>query len=186
MNLSTLQPAKGAIKSGRRIGRGQGSGSGTTAGRGNKGHKARSGYTSKNFEGGQMPLHRRLPKFGFSVPNPVKIRTVNVADLEKYVEKGLLEKEITLESFKSIGIIGKKDRLKVLGTGEVSSALTVTAHYFSESAKEKIEKAGGKTVVVFRTIEEAQKMKKELFEEALLTPKVSVDEKKKAAKKLKA
>jgi len=186
MNLSSLHPAKGAVKAGRRIGRGQGSGSGTTAGKGNKGQQSRSGYSRKNHEGGQMPLQRKLPKFGFSVPNPVKIRTINVADLEKFVQKGLLEKDISLEAFKAIGVIGKKDRLKVLGNGEVTSALNVTAHYFSASAKEKLEKAGGKTVVVFRSIEEAQKMKNEPLENALLKPKVSVDEKKKAAKKHKA
>lgn len=186
MNLSTLRPAKGSRKARKRVGRGPGSGNGTTAGRGNKGHQARSGYTQSNTEGGQMPLHRRLPKFGFTVPNPVSERTINVGQLEAFVKKGTLEKEVSLEALKGLGVIGKQDRLKVLGQGELSSALTVTAHAFSESAKEKIEKAGGKVVVAHRTIEEAVHMKNEDLEKALLIEKVSVSAKKAAAKAAKA
>ncbi|NTW48734.1 MAG: 50S ribosomal protein L15, partial [Chlorobiales bacterium] len=97
MNLSTLRPAKGSRKTRKRVGRGPGSGNGTTAGRGNKGHQARSGYSQSNTEGGQMPLHRRLPKIGFTVPNPVSERTINVGHLEEFVKKGALEKEVSLE-----------------------------------------------------------------------------------------
>lgn len=186
MNLSTLRPAKGSRKARKRVGRGPGSGNGTTAGRGNKGHQARSGYTQSNTEGGQMPLHRRLPKFGFTVPNAVSERVINVGQIEALVKKGAFGNEASLEDFKDAGIVGKQDYLKVLGQGELTVAITVTAHSFSESAKQKIEKAGGKVVIAHRTIEEAVHMKNEELQKALLTEKVSVNAKKAAAKAAKA
>lgn len=183
MNLSTLRPAVGSRKSRKRVGRGPGSGNGTTAGRGNKGHKARSGYTSSFKEGGQMPLFRRLPKFGFNSPSREEFETVSVGQLDAWAKKGKLQSEVTLEALAKAGVSAKRRRVKILGDGELSVALTVTAHSFSASAKEKIEKAGGKVIVATRTLEEAKMMEKtKPLQEALVTPKKSVEEIKKAAK----
>lgn len=183
MNLSTLRPAVGSRKSRKRVGRGPGSGNGTTAGRGNKGHKARSGYTSSFKEGGQMPLFRRLPKYGFNNPSREEFETVSVGQLDTWVKKGKLQSEVTLEALAKVGLSAKRRRVKVLGDGELSVALTVTAHAFSASAKEKIEKAGGKVIVAARTLEEAKMMEKtKPLQEALLMPKKPVEEIKKAAK----
>lgn len=144
MDLSTLQPAKGSTKKNKRLGRGVGSGTGKTAGRGHKGAKSRSGYKKKmGFEGGQMPLQRRVPKFGFTNPNRVSYSVLNLDQVQTIAEKkggGSL----TIEDFISAGRIGKKDLLKILGNGELSSAIEVEAHAFSASAVEAIEKAGGK------------------------------------------
>ncbi len=183
MNLSTLRPAVGSRKSRKRVGRGPGSGNGTTAGRGNKGHKARSGYTSSFKEGGQMPLFRRLPKYGFNNPSREEFETVSVGQLDTWVKKGKLQSEVTLEALAKVGVSAKRRRVKILGDGELSVALTVTAHAFSASAKEKIEKAGGKVIVAARTLEEAKRMEKtKPLQEALLMPKKPVEEIKKAAK----
>ncbi|PIO46953.1 MAG: 50S ribosomal protein L15 [[Chlorobium] sp. 445] len=183
MNLSTLRPAVGSRKSRKRVGRGPGSGNGTTAGRGNKGHKARSGYTSSFKEGGQMPLFRRLPKYGFNNPSREEFETVSVGQLDTWVKKGKLQSEVTLEALAKVGVSAKRRRVKILGDGELSVALTVTAHAFSASAKEKIEKAGGKVIVAARTLEEAKMMEKtKPLQEALLMPKKPVEEIKKAAK----
>lgn len=183
MNLSTLRPAVGSRKSRKRVGRGPGSGNGTTAGRGNKGHKARSGYTSSFKEGGQMPLFRRLPKFGFNSPNREEFETVSVGQLDAWVKKGKLQSDVTLEALAKAGVSAKRHRVKILGDGELSVALTVTAHSFSASAKEKIEKAGGKVIVAMRTLEEAKMMEKtKPLQDALVTPKKPVEEIKKAAK----
>lgn len=148
MNLSNLKPAEGSIKHSKRIGRGQGSGKGGTSTRGNKGAKARSGYHSKiGFEGGQMPIYRRLPKFGFKNINRVEYVGINVDMLNKLAE----EKSITvfdIEVFKQNGLISGKDRVKILGRGEINQAITVTAHAFTAKAKQLIEEKGGKANLV--------------------------------------
>ena len=144
MDLSTLQPAKGSTKKNKRLGRGVGSGTGKTAGRGHKGAKSRSGYKKKmGFEGGQMPLQRRVPKFGFTSPNRVSYSVLNLDQVQAIAEKNG-SSTLTIEDFVTAGRIGKKDRLKILGNGELTSAVEVEAHAFSESAVEAIEKAGGK------------------------------------------
>ncbi len=183
MNLSTLRPHEGSRKRKKRIGRGPGSGSGTTAGKGNKGQQSRSGYKRSNREGGQMPLHRRLPKFGFTKPNRVTVRTISLEQIEAFIKKGLLTTEITIQDYKSLGLIRRADKIKVLGDGELESTLKISAHAFSQSAKDKIEKKGGSIEIAQRTLEEASRMKELELEEAIKQPKVEVAEKKKQAKK---
>lgn len=143
MDLSTLKPANGATKNRKRIGRGQGSGRGGTSTRGHKGAKSRSGYSRKiGFEGGQMPLYRRLPKFGFKSFNRVEYIGVNLDTLTTLVKK-LQTNDITLEVLEKNGIISSKDKVKILGRGELNSTINVTAHAFSKTAKEAIESKGG-------------------------------------------
>lgn len=183
MNLSTLRFAKGSRKSRKRVGRGPGSGLGTTAGRGTKGHKSRSGYTSSFKEGGQMPFFRRIPKFGFHNPSREEYEIINLGQIDAWIKKGKLTPEVSLEALAKVGVSAKRRRVKVLGDGEITVAITITAHAFSESAKEKIEKAGGKVILAARTLEEAQRMEKtKPLQEALLLPKRPVEEIKKAAK----
>jgi large subunit ribosomal protein L15 len=182
MNLSTLKPAKGSRKQKKRVGRGPGSGNGTTAGAGNKGHQARSGYTSSFKEGGQMPIYRRLPKFGFTKPNRVDVSTVSLGQISEWMKKGKLTNEITLEALSKAGISAKRNPVKILSDGDLTEAITVTAHAFSEAAKEKIEKAGGKIIVAERTLEEAGMMTSLAPDVALMTPKKNLEEVKKAAK----
>ena len=145
MNLSKLHPAKNSRKNRKRVGRGPGSGYGKTSGRGTKGQKSISGYSRKRgFEGGQMPLHRRVPKRGFTNIFRREYSVVNLARLEK-----LDKKEITIKDLVEAGIIKKEsERVKVLGQGDMASAKTVHAHKFSLSAQKKIEDAGGKAVLV--------------------------------------
>ena len=145
MNLSNLHPAKGSRNSRKRVGRGPGSGMGKASGRGSKGQKSISGYSSKRgFEGGQMPLHRRLPKRGFTNIFRKEYSEVNLDRLEK-----ITKKVVKLKDLKEAGIIKKEsERVKILGRGEISSSRTIHAHKFSRSALEKIEKAGGKVVVI--------------------------------------
>lgn len=145
MNLSTVRAPKGSSEKRKRIGRGMGSGMGKTSTRGHKGQGSRSGSsTMRGFEGGQMPLHRRLPKRGFVNIFKVEYTVVNIGRLAE-----LGETAITPETLKKAGILrSKKTLVKVLGVGELSAALTVQAHKFSASAKEKIEKAGGKAEVL--------------------------------------
>ncbi len=147
MKLNNLTPAVGSTKTSKRLGRGQGSGKGGTSTRGTKGAQARAGYEHKiGFEGGQMPIQRRLPKWGFTNPTRVEYLAVNLAAIEKLaVASGL--KEIGIDEMKSAGLAGKNDLIKVLGNGEISAAVTVTANAFSKSAIAKIEAAGGKAVV---------------------------------------
>lgn len=146
MKLHTLKPAEGSTKSKKRIGRGQGSGRGGTSTRGHKGAKSRSGYSRKiGFEGGQMPLQRRVPKFGFTNPNRVEYKPVNLDELQALVEK-TKAKKVDLELLVSNGIVGKSDLVKVLGRGELSAKVEVEAHKFSASAISAIEAAGGKAV----------------------------------------
>ena len=146
MNLNELQPAKGSKFSRKRVGRGIGSGTGKTSGKGHKGQNARSGGGVRpGFEGGQMPLYRRLPKRGFKNIFAKQYVTINVEDLEK-LENGT---EVTAQVLKDNGIISKTlDGVKILGRGELTKKLTVKVAKFSESAKEKIEKAGGKAEVI--------------------------------------
>ncbi len=148
MDLSKLKPAKGSRKSRKRIARGQGSGFGGTSTRGHKGAKSRSGYSRKiGFEGGQMTLIRRSPKFGFKNRNRVEYKAINLTIIEKLaVEKNITE--INLEVLKESGYISKNDLVKILGNGELSAKVKVTANAFSKSAKEAIEKNGGEAVVV--------------------------------------
>ena len=143
MELSNLKPAKGSIKTKKRIGRGQGSGKGGTSTRGHKGQKSRSGYSKKvGFEGGQMPLQRRVPKFGFTNINRKEYKGINLDVLQELAEKKKL-KEITLETMIDSGLIQKNKLVKVLGGGELKSKLTVQAHAFSKSAIKAIEALEG-------------------------------------------
>jgi large subunit ribosomal protein L15 len=145
MNLSNLQPAEGSRKKDKRRGRGPGSGLGKTAGRGHKGQKSIAGYSrKKGFEGGQMPLHRRLPKRGFTNIFRTVYTEINLDRIAK-----LAGEEIGPEELKSAGLINKKEeRVKILGRGEISVSKKIQAHKFSRSAQEKIEKAGGQAIII--------------------------------------
>jgi large subunit ribosomal protein L15 len=143
MKLNTLKPAEGSVKNRKRIGRGEGSGHGGTSTRGHKGAGQRSGTKRKvGFEGGQMPLQRRLPKFGFKNINRVEYKAINLDTLQYLVDKYNLS-EINHETLVSYGICANKDLVKVLGRGELKGKLSVAAHGFSAAAKEAIEKTGG-------------------------------------------
>ena len=143
-----MKPAKGATHNSKRLGRGQGSGKGGTSTRGTKGAQARAGYEHKiGFEGGQMPIQRRVPKFGFKNPTRVEYKAVNVAAIQALSER-LGKAEIGLEDIKAAGLADTKELVKVLGNGEITAAVTVTADAFSASAVSKIETAGGKTIVI--------------------------------------
>ncbi len=147
MKLHTLKPAEGSTKTNKRLGRGQGSG-GSTAGRGHKGAQSRSGYSSKpGFEGGQMPLQRRVPKFGFKNNNKEYFKAVNLDILEGLAERtksGALSLQVLIDN----GIVGKNDKVKVLGRGELKAKVNVEAHAFSASATQAIEKTGGTATTV--------------------------------------
>ena len=146
MKLNNLKPAAGATHTSKRLGRGQGSGKGGTSTRGTKGAQARAGYEHKiGFEGGQMPIQRRLPKFGFKNPTRVEHQAVSLSALEAIAQSGL--KEFGVEEIKAAGYAGRADLVKVLGNGELKTAITVKADAFSKSAVAKIEAAGGKAVV---------------------------------------
>lgn len=143
MELNNLKPAKGSVKSEKRIGRGQGSGHGGTSTRGHKGQKSRSGYSKKiGFEGGQMPLQRRVPKFGFKNINRVEYKAINISVLQALSEgKGVTE--VTPEVLREAGLIAKNDQVKILGNGALSAKLDVKAHAFSKSAQAAIEAVSG-------------------------------------------
>lgn len=148
MNLHTLKPAAGSTRSVKRIGRGSGSGMGGTSTRGHKGAQSRSGYSRKpGFEGGQMPLQRRVPKFGFNNPGKVTFKVLNLDDLQKLADNHNTN-VLNVEFFQTHGLISKSDKVKVLSRGELKMGIAVTAHAFSATAKENIEKAGGSTSVV--------------------------------------
>lgn len=148
MKLHTLKPAEGSTHSDKRIGRGQGSGRGGTSTRGHNGAQSRSGYSKKlGFEGGQMPLQRRVPKFGFKSPNRVETKPINLDALQVLVDK-LKLKEVTLDILIDNGLAGKKDVVKVLGRGELTAKVDISAHHFSKSAIEAIEAKGGKATVL--------------------------------------
>lgn len=142
MDLSNLKPAKGSVRERKRIGRGQGSGYGGTSTRGHKGAGQRSGNKHKiGFEGGQMPLQRLVPKFGFKNINRVSYRAVNIESIQDLANNGLTT--ITPEELMKSGLAGKNELVKILGNGELTTAVTVKAHAFSKSAEEAITKAGG-------------------------------------------
>ncbi|MBO6237866.1 MAG: 50S ribosomal protein L15 [Bacteroidales bacterium] len=148
MKLNNLTPATGSTHTSKRLGRGQGSGKGGTATRGTKGAQARAGYEYKiGFEGGQMPIQRRLPKFGFKNPTRVEYKAVNVADIEALAAATGLQ-ELGLAEIVAAGLAGKNDLVKVLGNGEIKATVNVTANAFSKTAVAKIEAAGGKAVVI--------------------------------------
>ncbi|MFY0600249.1 MAG: 50S ribosomal protein L15 [Cyclobacteriaceae bacterium] len=147
MQLDSIKPAKGATKNRKKIARGQGSGKGGTATRGHKGAQSRSGYSRKvGFEGGQMPLQRRVPKFGFKNNNKIVMKPINLDTLQQLSDDKKL-KEITPEVLRTNGLVGKNDVVKILGGGELAAKLSVTAHKFSKSAQEAIEKAGGSVAI---------------------------------------
>ena len=148
MDLSNLKPAKGSVKTKKRIGRGEGSGRGGTSTKGHKGAQSRSGYKRKSgFEGGQMPLFRRVPKFGFRNINRVEYRGINISTLQKLVEDKKV-KAVNQEVLIKNGLAGKNDLIKILGMGELKAKLDVTAHAFSKSAISAIEAQGGKATKI--------------------------------------
>ena len=151
LSLNNLHPAPGSTHKKKRVGRGPGSGLGKTSGRGHKGQKSRSGYSSRpGFEGGQMPLQRRIPKFGFKNRFRVEYNPINLSRLAELVEAGKINasEAITPETLVALGLSGKADLIKILGSGDVQVALNVSAHAFSGSAKAKIEAAGGSASVI--------------------------------------
>lgn len=148
MNLNNLTPADGSVKNKKRIGRGQGSGHGGTSTRGHKGAKSRSGYKSKiGFEGGQMPLQRRVPKFGFKNINRVEYKGINLDSIQKLVDDTKIS-DITLAILAEKGLVSKNDNVKILGRGELKAKVKITAHAFSATAKAAIEAAGGSAELI--------------------------------------
>lgn len=150
MDLSNLKPADGSVKKqGKRVGRGQGSGKGGTATRGHKGAKSRSGYSKKlGFEGGQMPLQRRVPKFGFTNINRKEYQGVNLDTLQELVDKKKIKDTVDFDTLVSLRLAGKNDMVKILGRGELKAKLKVSAHKFTATAKAAIEAAGGEAVTL--------------------------------------
>ncbi len=150
MDLSNLKPAEGSVRNNsKRLGRGQGSGKGGTAARGHKGAKSRSGYSRKiGFEGGQMPLQRRVPKFGFTNINRKEFSGVNLDTLQELVDAGKLTDTVDIDVLIANRIVGKNDLVKILGRGELKAKLTVSVHKFTASAKAAIEAAGGSAVAL--------------------------------------
>ena len=151
MELSNLSPIKGSVNTKKkRIGRGQGSGKGGTATRGHKGAKSRSGYSKKlGFEGGQMPLQRRIPKFGFKNINRVEYQAVNLKVLQSLFDNKKIKKSnVNINDLIKNGLVSKNDLVKILGSGELKTALNIEAHKFSKSAQDKIEKSGGKIKII--------------------------------------
>ena len=148
MKLENLKPAKGATKASKRVGRGEGSGHGGTATRGMNGAKSRSGYAHKiGFEGGQMPIQRRLPKFGFKNPTRVEYKPVNLSVINALAVDADLN-EVTIDDLFTAGLISKNEIVKVLGKGEITKAVNVVANAFSKSATEKIQASGGTATVI--------------------------------------
>lgn len=148
MKLHELKPAKGATHKEKRIGRGEGSGYGGTSTKGNKGGQSRAGYKSKmGHEGGQMPIQRRIPKRGFKNPNKVEYKVINVGQLDQWAETYNLS-EFSIENLYSFGFIGKTDKVKLLGTGELKGKFNLKVHAASAKAKEVIEAAGGTVEIV--------------------------------------
>ncbi|MFD1162652.1 MULTISPECIES: 50S ribosomal protein L15 [Flavobacteriaceae] len=150
MDLSNLKPAEGSVKNqGKRVGRGQGSGKGGTATRGHKGAKSRSGYSKKlGFEGGQMPLQRRVPKFGFTNINRVEYQGINLDTLQQLVDDKKIKDTVDFETLFANRLAGKNDLVKIMGRGELKAKLKVSAHKFTASAKAAIEAAGGEAVTL--------------------------------------
>lgn len=144
MDLSNLKAPAANKKPGKRLGRGEGSGKGQESGRGMNGQKSRSGYSQRAwFEGGQMPLQRRIPKFGFKNPNRVTHRPINVSTIAEYIDAGKLETTITIADLVAAGLAHKNEKIKLLGRGDLEQKFEIEVHAASGSAKEKVEKAGG-------------------------------------------
>ncbi len=150
MNLSNLKPASGSVKGqGKRLGRGQGSGKGGTAARGHKGAKSRSGYSRKiGFEGGQMPLQRRVPKFGFTNINRKEYQGINLDTLQAFVDAGKISETVDFDALISARLARKNELVKILGRGELKAKLKVSAHKFTATAKAAIEAAGGEAITL--------------------------------------
>jgi len=149
MNLNNIQPAAGSTHNSKRIGRGQGSGKGGTSTKGHKGQKSRAGYSEKiGFEGGQMPLQRRLPKFGFKNVNRKEFRGINLDTIQTLIENKSLTGDITKEVLVENGLVSKNELVKIMGRGELKSAVSISADKFTKSAEELIAKAGGKAITL--------------------------------------
>lgn len=150
MDLSNLKPAEGSVKrNSKRIGRGEGSGKGGTATRGHKGAKSRSGYSKKiGFEGGQMPLQRRVPKFGFTNRNRKVYQGINLDTLQNLVDEGRIKDTVDMDVLVENGLAGRNELVKILGRGELKAKLKISVHKFTASAKEAIEAAGGEVVTL--------------------------------------
>lgn len=149
MNLHTLKPAQGSTHNSKRLGRGQGSGKGGTSTKGHKGDKSRSGHKDKvGFEGGQMPLQRRIPKFGFKNINRKEYVGINLDTIQGLIDSNKISTEITKENLIQNGLISKNDLVKILGRGELKSTVTITVDKYTKSAKKAIEKAGGKANIL--------------------------------------
>ena len=157
MKLHNLTPAEGSVKNKKRTGRGQGSGLGGTSTRGHKGAKSRSGYSRKiGFEGGQMPLQRRVPKFGFTNFNRVEYKGINLDSIQNLLDNSKI-KSINPEILVTNGLANKKDLIKILGRGELKTKVDISAHGFSESAKTAIEKTGGSVNIIDRFAKKEEK-----------------------------
>ena len=150
MSLHNLKPAEQSnSNSGKRVGRGEGTGKGGTSTRGHKGAKSRSGYSKKiGFEGGQMPLQRRIPKFGFTNINRVQFNIINLDTLQNLVKEKKIKNEVTIEKLVELRLARKKELIKILGRGKLNASLKVSAHKFSKTAKEAIEAAGGEAIKI--------------------------------------
>ena len=149
MQLNNLRPAKGSVKSGKRIGRGEGSGKGGTSTRGHKGQKSRSGYSRKiGFEGGQMPLQRRVPKFGFTNINRKEYQGINLDKLQQLVDDGKIKDTVTMDVLIENGLVRKNELVKILGRGELKAKLNISVHKYTATAKDAIEKAGGEAATI--------------------------------------
>lgn len=149
MNLNNIQPAKGSTHNSKRVGRGQGSGKGGTSTKGHKGQKSRSGYSEKiGFEGGQMPLQRRLPKFGFKNVNKKEYKGINLDTIQILIENKNISGEITKDVLIANGLVSKNDLVKILGRGEIRTAISISADKFTKSAEELISKVGGKAIIL--------------------------------------
>ena len=148
MDLSNLKPAKGSInKNSKRVGRGQGSGKGGTSTRGHKGAKSRSGYSKKlGFEGGQMPLQRRIPKFGFKNINRVEYQGINLDTIQTLIDNKKIKSKLDFESMVKLRLVRKNELVKILGRGKLKAKLKISAHKFSDSAKNAIESLGGEVI----------------------------------------
>jgi large subunit ribosomal protein L15 len=149
MDLSNLKAPSPNKKGSKRVGRGEGSGKGQESGRGMNGQKSRSGYSRRPwFEGGQMPLQRRVPKFGFKNPNRVSFQPVNLDRIVEYIEAGKLTETVTVADLVSAGLAKKKDLIKILGSGDIKTKLELEAHAASKSAVDKVEQAGGTLTII--------------------------------------
>ncbi|MBA3986945.1 MAG: 50S ribosomal protein L15 [Flavobacteriales bacterium] len=149
MDLSNLKPAAGSVQNNKRLGRGQGSGTGGTASRGHKGAKSRSGYSKKiGFEGGQMPLQRRVPKFGFTNINRKEYQGINLDTIQSLVDNKVIKDTLDMETIVSLGLATKNELVKILGRGELKAKVNISAHKFTATAKNAIEAAGGEVVTL--------------------------------------